>query len=281
MKRKQKSPVIKLNVEPQEQDISIEVNVEDIPPKNTKPDSEKTFEELIIDNENFVYSTVNKEFKQYPWNVKEDLYSAGKAGLVYAASKFNGACHDNKFISYAIHWIRYYVNEEIRNLYPVKLNQNYVYKRSKIKKFTEQFKQEHHREPTEDEISKALKFSKKVIQNVRDINGGENFSFISFQTVTNDSSGDGNSDDYIENKLVNEYLGESVTDAGIVNIELKDLLTELRKYVDKKDFNMFIDKHLRNLSYSQIAKKYGLNFPSSSKYIIERVEKMCKKLVNK
>ena len=35
-----------------------------------------------------------------------------------------------------------------------------------------------------------------------DINGGENFSFISFQTVTNDSSGDGNSDDYIENKLV-------------------------------------------------------------------------------
>ena len=46
-----------------------------------------------------------------------------------------------------------------------------VYKRSKIKKFSVQFEQEHNRQPTEDEISKALGFSKKVIQNVMDING--------------------------------------------------------------------------------------------------------------
>ena len=51
-----------------------------INPEQTKvkPDSEKTFEELIIDNENFVYSVVNKEFKQYSISIKEDLYSAGK-----------------------------------------------------------------------------------------------------------------------------------------------------------------------------------------------------------
>lgn len=198
---------------------------------------------------------------------------------MYAATKFNGSKHNNKFISYAIHWIRYYVNEEIRNLYPVKLNQNYVYKRSKIKKFMTKFEEENHRQPTEDEISKELGFSKKVIQNVMDINGGENFSFISFQTVTNDSSNDSNSEDYIENKLVNEYLGESASDKGITNIELRDLLKELRKYVEIKEYNMFIDKHLNELSYSQIAKKYGLNFPSSAKYMIERVEQQCKKLV--
>jgi RNA polymerase sigma factor (sigma-70 family) len=281
MKKKQITPVIKLKLEPENEQIEVELNIDSTKQKLEKPDSEKTFEELIIDNENFVYSTVNKEFKQYPWNVKEDLYSAGKEGLVYAATKFNGANHNNKFISYAIHWIRYYINEEIRNLYPVKLNQNYVYKRSKIKKFVTKFEEEHHRTPTEDEISKELGFSKKVIQNVMDINGGENFSFISFQTVTNDSSNDSNSDDYIENKLVNEYLGESSLDKGIVNIELRDLLSELKKSVDKKDFFMFLDKHLHNLSYSQIAKKYGLNFPSSAKYKIERVEQFCKSLVNK
>lgn len=50
--------------------------------KTNKPsinnDAEKTFEQLILDNENFVYSVVNKEFKQYPISVKQDLYSAGK-----------------------------------------------------------------------------------------------------------------------------------------------------------------------------------------------------------
>lgn len=43
---------------------------------NNPTDSTKTFEQLIIDNEKFVYSVVNKEFKQYSWNIKEDLYSA-------------------------------------------------------------------------------------------------------------------------------------------------------------------------------------------------------------
>lgn len=45
-----------------------------------KLDSEKTFDELIIDNERFIYDVVNKEFKQHfsiP-GLKEDLYSAGK-----------------------------------------------------------------------------------------------------------------------------------------------------------------------------------------------------------
>lgn len=78
MRKKQAKPEIKLSLEPVEQEYTIEVDIDHQPNASAKPDSEKTFEELIIDNENFVYSTVNKEFKQYPWNVKEDLYSAGK-----------------------------------------------------------------------------------------------------------------------------------------------------------------------------------------------------------
>lgn len=40
------------------------------------PDSKKTFEQLICDNENFVYKVVNDEFKNYSWNIKQELYSA-------------------------------------------------------------------------------------------------------------------------------------------------------------------------------------------------------------
>ena len=94
--------------------------------------SREEFDRLIIDNINFVYKIVNDKFSNYPWHVKEELYSAGKRGLVVAATRFDPSKYDNKFISYAVSWIEYYVHEEIRILYPVKLNQNFVYKRNKI-----------------------------------------------------------------------------------------------------------------------------------------------------
>lgn len=199
---------------------------------------------------------------------------------MYAATKFDTSKYTNKFISYAVHWIRYYVNEEIRNMYPVKLNQNYVYKRGKVKKFIDKYKKEHGDEPTIDQISAALDMSKKVVSNVLSINNGENFHFISFQSVNNDSNDDPTSESYVENKLVNEYLEETVSDYGMTTYELQDLLSELKKQVKEPDYNMFLDKYLHNLSYSDIAKKYNLKFPSSSKYIIERVEKICKKLIS-
>jgi RNA polymerase sigma factor (sigma-70 family) len=246
---------------------------------NTTVDSNKTFEELILDNKDFVYSVVNKEFKHFPWHIKNELYSAGMEGLVYAATKFDPTNYNNKFISYAVHWIRVYINEEIRKMYPVKLNQNYVYKRGKIKKFIAKFAEEHGREPTIAEISGGVEMSQKVVNNILSLNNGENFQFVSFQAVNPEGSDDTTSESYVENKLVNEYLEETVSDYGMTKYELNDLLDALKKRISEKDYNMFIDKHLNGLSYSAIAKKYGLNFPSSSKYIIERVENVCKELL--
>ena len=95
--------------------------------------NQNEFEKLILENEKFVYSIVHKEFKSYPQQVKEDLFSAGKEGLVVAASKYKPEEYaDNKFTTYAQHWIRYYINEEIRNIYPIKLDQNFSYKKNKI-----------------------------------------------------------------------------------------------------------------------------------------------------
>lgn len=238
-----------------------------------KDDKNKSFEELIIDNEKFVYSIVNKEFKKYSWNIKEDLYSAGKAGLVYAATKFDSNKFNNKFISYAVHWIRYYVNEEIRNMHPVKLNQNYMYKRKCIKNCISTFQKKYKKDPTISELSNILNMSEKVIKNTLNINNGENFQFINFQN-SNEAATEN------ENKLINEYLEEEASNYYIDKFELNDLLEALKKQIDIKDYNMFVDKYINNLSYSDLAKKYKLNFPSSAKYIIERTEKICKKLLN-
>jgi RNA polymerase sigma factor (sigma-70 family) len=81
------------------------------------------FEKLILENEKFVYSIVHKEFKSYPWDIKEDLFSAGKEGLVVAATKYKpDEFTKNKFTTYAQHWIRYYINEEIYNVYDFYIN---------------------------------------------------------------------------------------------------------------------------------------------------------------
>lgn len=252
---------------------------EEISTLNHTCDNNKSFEQLIIDNENFVYSIVNKEFKKYPWNVKEELYSAGKAGLVYAATKYDTSKFDNKFISYAVHWIRYYINEEIRNMYPVKLNQNYVYKRNRVKSCIAQFKKEHKRNPSISELSKLLDMSEKVIQNILNINNGENFQFISFQSLTTENTNKQADENYVENKLVNEYFDQCTNAYEIDEFELRDLLDALKKHVAENEYNMFVDKYLNGYSYSDLAKKYKLNFPSSAKYLVERTEKVCKELL--
>ena len=98
--------------------VNTTVKEENITPNKTQAE----FEKLIIDNEKFAYSVVNKEFSKYSWDIKKDLNSAALEGLVYAATKYDlNRSKECKFISYAIHWIRYYINEEIRKLYPVKL----------------------------------------------------------------------------------------------------------------------------------------------------------------
>jgi Glu-tRNA(Gln) amidotransferase subunit E-like FAD-binding protein len=133
--------------------------------------------------------------------------------------------------------------------------------------------------PSAEELSKLLNVSEKVINNVYDINGGENFNFVSFQSLMNANNNKNGEEGKLENKLMNEYLEASST-SQMDNYELQDLLSELKKQVKESDYNMFLDKYLHNLSYSDIAKKYNLKFPSSSKYIIERVERICKKLIS-
>lgn len=165
-------------------------------------------------------------------------------------------------------------------MYPVKLNQNYIYKRTKIKKFVDQFKKEHFREPTTIEISGGVGMSEKVVNNILNINNGEDFQFVSFQSFNKETTDDNTNESYVENKLVNEYIDQTTSDYSMTNFELNDLLQTLKTKVCEKDYNIFVDRYLNNLSYSDIAKKYHLRFPSSAKYIIKQVENVCKTLLS-
>ena len=88
-----------------------------------------------------------------------------------------------------------------------------------------------------------------------------------------------NLENLIDSKLVNEYLDTSITTSEQDNYELKDCLEELKKHISKRDYNIFIDRWINGLTYKQLVKKYNLNFASSVKYVLDKTEKLFKKLV--
>ena len=56
---------------------------------------------------------LTRSFGKYSNHIKEELYSAAKEGLCYAATKYDSFQDNCKFISYAVNWVRYYINEEL------------------------------------------------------------------------------------------------------------------------------------------------------------------------
>jgi len=242
--------------------------------------TKEQFDKLIIDNQNFAYSIVNKEFSKYPWDVKQELNSAAIEGLVYAATKYDPAREKEcKFISYAVHWIRYYIQEQIRKLYPVRFNQNFVSKRNKVLKCIKDYKKKHKDEmPSVEYISEHVKMSEKVVQNILNINNGENFTFISFNSPQ--ETKDNESEQMTESKLVKEYLDEALDENFIKRLELKDILENLKKEITPQEYALFLDYYVNGEGLSDLARKYDMKFPSSVAYLIKKFEKRCKELAN-
>jgi RNA polymerase sigma factor (sigma-70 family) len=242
--------------------------------------TQEEFNKLVTDNYKFAYDVVNKEFGKYPWHIKEDLNSAAIEGLVYAATKYDPSREEEcKFISYAIHWIRYYINEEIRKIYPVKFNQNFIIKRNKVMRCVNEYKTNHNDEmPSVDYISGCVKMSPKVVKNILNINGGENFDFISINAPTETKEND--SENLTESTVMQEYFNNAVDNSFTQNIELNDILDNLKKEVDEDDFNIFVEYYMNGENISDIAKKHNLKFPSSAAYIIKKCEKKCKEIAN-
>lgn len=242
--------------------------------------TQEEFEKLVIENQNFAYSIVNKEFSKYPWNIKQELNSAAIEGLVYAATKYDPQReHECKFISYAVHWIRYYIQEQIRTLYPVRFNQNFVSKRNKVMRCIENYKETHNDAmPSVEYISKEVSMSEKVVRNILNVNGGENFTFVSFNTPV--ETKDNETEQLTESKIVNEYLNEAVDEDFIKRIELYDILDALKKEITPQEYAIFTDYYINGENLTDLAKKYNMKFPSSVAYLIKKCEKKCKEIAN-
>ena len=111
----------------------------------------KSLDELIKNNLRFVTKCVNDFKTLYDEQVKEDLTHNGVIGLIEAAKKYNPK-FDNKFISYAV----FYIKKEIRKAI---IKHQFIQQSEKNKKKIRKFA-----------IINTLKYHEEKLSNYEDIN---------------------------------------------------------------------------------------------------------------
>lgn len=123
--------------------------------KRAKEGDEWAREKVIKCNLRFVVS-IAKNYANQGLSL-EDLIGEGNYGLIQALDRFDLE-YKNKFITYAVWWIRHYIFQAISaaNSGSVKLPTNKQQLLSKLVKTRDRLEQKYQREPTDDEIEKEL-----------------------------------------------------------------------------------------------------------------------------
>jgi len=132
---------------------------------------EEAIQELARANLRFVIS-VAKKYQNRGVSLT-DLIQEGNVGLVTAARKFDPD-QGVKFISYAVWWIRQAILASLANQgRAVRVPLNRASDLARIFREKERLKQELHREPTADELSKATDLTPELVESLQTLNAAE------------------------------------------------------------------------------------------------------------
>jgi RNA polymerase primary sigma factor len=130
--------------------------------KKIKQGDEKALTELINANLRFVVS-VAKQYQNQGLSLP-DLINEGNIGLIKAAQRFDET-RGFKFISYAVWWIRQSILQALaEQARIVRLPLNKIGSINKVNNTFARLEQHFQREPTSDEIAKALEMAPKDVK---------------------------------------------------------------------------------------------------------------------
>lgn len=166
-----------------------------------------------------------------------DLINQGSIGLRLAAKKFDPENNENRFLTYAIFWIRVALNEYLRHegIFTIP---SHVYKKlKKLARSVDYLKTKLHREPSEEEIAAEMELEIKDVFELmelekiiiipiyedpvyEDTNGGNGYSGI--QIKDNSES--------VEDNVIMSILSERLH-------EVIDELTEYKREIILADMN--------------------------------------------
>ncbi len=134
-----------------------------------KQGDQLALEKLVKANLRFVVS-VSKQYQNQGLTLP-DLINEGNLGLIKAAQRFDET-RGFKFISYAVWWIRQSILQALAEQSRiVRLPLNQVGSINKINKAFAKLEQEFEREPSEEEVAKALNLSEEKVSQTFFVSG--------------------------------------------------------------------------------------------------------------
>ena len=196
-------------------------------------------DELILDNQNLVYSIINTYFPNY--QNKNDLFQVGCIGLLKAKEKFDEG-YNTKFSTYAYTFILGEIKKFVREDKGIKLGYDLQKLGYKIEKLRLVLYQKLMREPTIKEISDILGISEEQI--IEALNIPNNIQ--SLDEPINEKG-----------KMVNLYDYVGINDTKDIN-ELMDLKRELEK-LSKEEKMIIESRYMKDMTQTEAAKVLGMS----------------------
>ncbi len=218
-----------------------------------------TRNELIEKNLKFAFKEARKyEGRGIPL---EDLIQQANLGLVLAADKFKPN-NNNKFISFARHWIHAFITNAFKANSLLKESQAHKTNISKIRQVKERLKKE---EISTEELAKEIGIPIKSIENAITNSFSSAFSLDApiqdedscsiseiFSTETNETSGIYNPEKNAQNQDLINFVHGTILNS--VDNKIKEILHA--RYID-------------NMTLQEIGKKFKMT-PSGIKILIDR-----------
>ncbi len=204
--------------------------------KKVKERDKEALDKLIVSNLRFVVS-IASQYTEYGVPLA-DLIAAGNVGLVEAAKKFDPS-KGNKFITYAVWWIRQAITDIIWHETDIikKPNRMHVYS-GRVNKAYLHLKETLDREPTIDEVAsyleeQGLKVDRSIIENTL----LHKKIFLSLDTPIQSDD-----DDLTLESTLSNYNTEDV-ERNIVEEDLKRIINELLETLPPRERTVIIHRY--------------------------------------
>lgn len=222
-------------------------------------------EKIISSNLRFVVS-VAKTYVNQGLSM-EDLVGEGNYGLIQALERFDLA-YKNKFITYAVWWIRHYIFQAISaaNSGSVRLPTNKQQMIAKVAKTKERLEQKLHRPPSQDEIEEELGINVTGLLN-------SSHNYLSLDASYLDEGG----------APLQEILPDTKYDPGQMAIEdglTKDIADLLDSITDERERTILKYYHGLNMVRSYTLEEIGCYFGISRERVRQIKEKTLARIAN-
>ena len=195
----------------------------------------KTKTEIVLENENIVYSIINKY--RYYFD-EEDLYQVGMMGLIDAYDNYKDNMN-TKFSSYAYFYVKGRVTEYLRNSNLIKVSKELVKVNKRVEKVREQLTQKIGKIPDDDDIALFLEIDVNIVRQAKEAN----------QLVMSIES------DNEEEMDISAKVGYEESGYREEILDLRKELENLNEY----DRNIIEKRYTEGLTQSELSKELGIN----------------------